>query len=112
MTKITYRVQNAQTGEVLAEGYAEDCIRKLGCSKSTLQTRRYRDPDHVGPRQRFLITVLDEPEKPGWAMTGEQLDAAKRWDAFCEPLRKKYGIEVKRWPQTVIWKRSETGNRR
>lgn len=101
MTKVTYRVQNAQTGEVLAEGYAEDCIRKLGCSKSTLQTRRFRDPDHVGPRQRFLITVLDEQGGPviqNWEGSKEQQDAAKRWDAFCEPLRKKYGIEVKRWP--------------
>lgn len=98
MPRTTYRIQDAHTGEVLAEGYAEDCARKVGCNISTIRHSRFQDPDHVGPKQRFLVKVLDEFDKDGWAMSGEQINAAKRWDEFCEPLRKKYGIEVKPWP--------------
>lgn len=95
--KRKYRVLDAKTGKVLAEGYAEDCAKKVNCNVDTIYAGTSLSPDKVGPRRRFIVTVLpDDSDRLNVEFSSEQLSLAKQWDDFCEPLRKKFGIEVKR----------------
>ena len=103
----TYRVYRAKDGKLLAEGIAEACAKQLGIEIQGFYKAVCKA--QAGKHKRYRIEVLPASPIPGIALqaeeialqarqelTNEGLQLAREWDAFCEPLRKKYGITVKR----------------
>lgn len=80
-----YCVQDGKTGEILAAGSVTECLKQVGICSDTF----YRELETPG---RFLITHLPNPEIDG----SRKAELAKQWDEFIEPIRKRFGVEVKR----------------
>lgn len=86
-----YCVRDRNTGAVIAEGTARECAAVIRVTPDTVRkwsTQYYhakyqvtRDDGEVGENRM----------KNSWCAA-----FAKKWDDTCEPLRKKYGVEVKK----------------
>lgn len=87
-----YEVYDKITGVLLAEGTARYCSEVLHVGGDTIRAiakGKYNS-------QRFLVEEQKQ-DLPDEEFEGDTSlkDAAMRWDAFCEPIRKKYGIPVR-----------------
>lgn len=78
-----WRVYLHSTGELLAEGTIKQCAEKIGIDPHTLRKRM----ETKGDRRKYDFEELESFDTP-------VAEAIYNWDAFCEPLRKKYGINV------------------
>lgn len=89
-----YFVRDRETGEIVAEGSARECAERLGVTTDTI--RKWGTGYYHSYKWEVTRVGLEIPmknlNKHGLA------EAARSWDAFCEPIRKKYGVEVKPWP--------------
>lgn len=89
-----YKVYDIATSELLAEGTAKHCANEVGSNVNAIrdiargkyQSRRFVVVD---------ITPADTPDEQQYDPNGLKA-AALKWDAFCDPIRKKYGIPVRR----------------
>lgn len=83
----SYRIHNL-FGDLLAEGTVPKCAAQLGVSEGTL---RWYINEGCG---KFVIEeTTADAEK---AFRQDLLDACAAWDAFCEPIRQRYGIAVRK----------------
>ena len=93
-----YEVYDLVTGELLAEGSERKCSMELGIGNSAIgeiargryKSSRFRVVDATPPGEEHPKPKRD-PE-----IDGSMRAAANRWEEFCEPIRKKYGIPVYR----------------
>ena len=85
-----YEVYDAETDKLLGAGIARELEEKLGLDQHMI--RAIGRGSQVSTKYRVVKVSADNPKLE----TSSNLDAAKRWDAFCEPIRRKYGIPVKR----------------
>ena len=101
----TYRVYRAKDGSLLAEGIAEACAEQLGIEIQGFRKAvcKAKAGKHKGYRIEVLpakpipeLTAEGKPRQANQERTGERIRLAREWDAFCEPIRKKYGITVNR----------------
>lgn len=83
-----FRVYDTETGELVVEGTSRECSQALGVADET--TRNSYHNTINGTYKGFRIEAISEDEARSDA------EAIMKWDAFCEPIRKKYGIPVKR----------------
>lgn len=84
----TYRIYDPQ-GALLAEGAISQCAKRLGLSESALR--------YAASKEGYTKLIFEETTVPkAKIMTEEMAAACASWEAFCEPLRKKYGIAVRR----------------
>ena len=108
----TYRVYREKDGQLLAEGSAAACAEQLGIEIQGFYKAVCKA--QAGKHRKYRIEVLPASLIPGLSLqaeeralqarrakrrqelTNEELQLAQEWDAFCEPIRKKYGIAVKR----------------
>lgn len=86
MAGYIYYVYDKATEELVASGSARECAQVVGVHPATIQgastgTATMRNYCV----ERLLPVVGSEKEK-----------LAAQWDAFCEPIRKRYGIKSKR----------------
>lgn len=101
--QVRYIVRDKKTGEIAAEGTSRECADKIGSAVNSISGMARKvwispkwDVERVYPPEK-----QEEPEKPKEPKKDRNWDiheAIRKWDEFCEPLRKKYGIEVKPWP--------------
>lgn len=103
----TYRVYRAKDGKLLAEGIAEACAKQLGieiqgfykavCKAQAGTNKKYRiEVFQPSPIPELAIQADERALPARQELSSEELQLAREWDAFCEPIRKKYGIAVKR----------------
>lgn len=89
-----FRVYDITTNELLAEGTARYCANEVGSNVNAIrdiargkyQSRKYVVVD---------ATPADTPDEQPYDPNGLKA-AAMKWDAFCDPIRRKYGIPVRR----------------
>lgn len=77
-----YIITDPGTGQVVCRGDAEACTRALGL-KSVKIFHNTVNRMNRGLYRRYRIETERSPET---------LEAIRRWDAFTEPLRRRYGI--------------------
>lgn len=94
-----YEVYDLVTGELLATGSERRCAMTLGVGNSAIgevARGKYKS-------SRFRVVCKAEEEKPAPKKEqqpySDMVIAARKWDAFCEPIRKKYGIPVYKAPK-------------
>lgn len=83
-----FRVYDRETGELVAEGTSNDCGEQLGLRRETIRAAYDGTVGgtYKGYRIEKVVINTDEYNKT----------AIMNWDAFCEPLRKEFGIPVYR----------------
>ena len=93
MAKLNYyRVWDHRTGEFLAEGTAAECAEFVGITQQAFRSRVERCSLN-GDGRCWDVEV--DKAKPA-QLFGADKTVAEEWEAFMEPLRKKFGIKVKR----------------
>jgi hypothetical protein len=90
-----YQLINNFTDEILMEGHVKEVADFTGASKSHIAQSSREGKTICGGRYRVID--ISEPENdedynPGSGL----LIAARHWDEFCEPIRKRYNIPVYR----------------
>ena len=88
--KYTYRVYDRPSGKLLAQGSTRECAEQLGMKHSGFQSAVDRMRD--GVIGKFVIEEFGGPQDT----EQDRIDLAEQWDRFCEPLRKKYGVKIRR----------------
>jgi hypothetical protein len=83
-----YEVYDAVTGEFLDMGTAAELEERIGIDQVTI--RAVGRGAQNCPRYKINQFGVDGQK----IETSSMLEAAKRWDEFCEPIRRKYGIPV------------------
>ena len=90
-----YEVHDAATGKLLAVGTAAYCAKVVGISSDLVRSMARGAQNS----RKYMSIDITEDEEKGEAACAHILAAAKAWDAFCEPIRKKYGIPVYKAPE-------------
>ena len=85
---VYYKIFDRYTGELLAEGTARQCADELGITQSAFRSRAERSKNN-GQRRSWDVEVSGQVSRDE-----QNREAIKNWDAFCAPLRKKYGIPI------------------
>ena len=92
-----YEVYDLVTGELLTKGSERKCAVELGVGNSAIgEIARGK---YKSSRFRVVCKSAEEekpPMKKEQQPYSDMVIAARKWDAFCEPIRKKYGIPVYR----------------
>lgn len=85
-----FSVSDVYTGEVLFTGTAKQCREKFGVADTT-----FREAANRGSvmRNRYVVDQVNADEMDN-ADTIPNGEAARKWDEFCAPIRKKYNIPV------------------
>ena len=91
-----FKVFDVKTGELLVEGTAKECAEGVGLSESGFRQAAVIS-DGVG-HSKYKIIDETPPEDEIRELSYDFKVAAKKWDEFCEPIRKKYGIPVYKEP--------------
>lgn len=81
MTRTCVTVRDKLTGEVVAKGTQTEVAEQLHVTQPLVCMWIKQ-----GCKQYDITVGREEID----------LEAAAAWDRFCEPIRKKYGIEVKK----------------
>lgn len=81
-------MRDQKSGKVVFEGTTKECADYAGINHKTFHTTVTR----YGKYKRWLV----EETFSATDRSTENEEAIRRWDAFMEPLRKKYGIPVRR----------------
>lgn len=85
-----YKVYSKITGALLAQGTARQCAEVLRAPSDTIRAI-------ARGKQGSYKYLVEEQENKYQDLNGkwDKVAAAKRWDAFSEPIRKMYGIPVR-----------------
>lgn len=86
-----YEIFDAVTDKFLAAGTANELEEKLGLGCHMIHA--IGRGAQASAKYKIIQVSKDDDQKMG---TASNVDAAKRWDAFCEPIRRRYGIPVRR----------------
>ena len=86
-----YRVIDNITGKKIFEGNSRQICEITGISQSRI-CEAARDGRPVARGRYLIIDISEDVGKVN--VSSEFLSAARKWDEFCEPIRKKYGIPV------------------
>lgn len=86
-----YKVFHKITGKLVFEGTAKECAEEFGVTDGTI--RHAASEGHVLIRKYRVVDYSEMKDKNTDNYTGFDA-AAKKWDDFCEPIRKKYNIPV------------------
>jgi len=92
-----YEVRDLQTDQLIVSGTAKACAEKIGMHPDSVRqiavgyfnSKKYRvselppDPEPIKPVK---------PAKPAKPSQKDLL--AAQWDAVCDPIRKRFGIQV------------------
>ena len=81
-----YYVYDKETEDLVASGTAKECAAIIGVHPATIQGASIGST----PMRSYYV------ERSLPVAGNEQEELAAQWDAFCEPIRKRYGIKVKR----------------
>jgi hypothetical protein len=92
-----YEVRDLATDELLATGTAVHCAEVVGASKYAIvdiahgkyKSRRFRIVEIAPP-----VEAPKPKQKKRSEFDGGMRAAANRWEEFCAPIRRKYGIPV------------------
>lgn len=86
-----YKVYSKITGALLAQGTARQCSEVLRVGGDTIRAIG------GGKYKSRLYLVEEQEQEPQYQELNGNSDiaAAKKWDAFREPICKKYGIPVR-----------------
>ena len=80
-----YRVFLLQNGSLVAEGDAELCAAAIGYNGTKSFYSEVTKSDRGKSKYR-IERVFPEAEQ----------EAIRAWDTFCEPIRARYGIQVRK----------------
>lgn len=80
-----YAVYDKETGELVTKGTARACSEATGLSIDSV----YQNAVGAANHPKYVVEGLYDE------CVCDSIEAAARaWDKFCEPIRKKYGIPV------------------
>jgi hypothetical protein len=85
-----YKVYDKTTGDLLAEGTARQCAEVLRAPSDTIRAIARGKGSY-----KYLVEEQEKESDTKSLSDSGLIAAALRWDAFCEPIRKKYGIPVR-----------------
>lgn len=83
-----FRLYDIETGDLIAEGTSKECGEAIGAGEDAIRQAYQRTLN--GTYKGYQIEGVPEIKAKSDA------EAIRNWDAFCEPIRKKYGIPVRR----------------
>lgn len=81
-----------KNGKVIYMGTITACAKWLGVTVAAIDSHRFKHPGK--PYRGYALEFEDYVETKSFS--GDDLKAMKAWDAFCEPLRKEFGIGINR----------------
>ena len=81
MRKTCVTVRDKLTGEIVAKGSQTDVAETLGVTQPMVSAWVRN-----GCKKYIITAGIEEID----------MEAAAAWDRFCEPIRKKYGIQVRK----------------
>lgn len=93
---ILYEVYDPKTEELIAKGTVAECAEQLCMTVSGFRNAVDRAKNGTNRSQKIVAVGHTEVKQPNRNFTSEKQAAIDAWDAFCEPIRKKYGIPVRR----------------
>ena len=85
----TYGLYDPDTDEQVFVGTPAECAEFCGGVVAGFY-RRYTPGKYCGYTVRVIPTVKEK------TLDAELKKVAEEWDAFCEPIRKAYGVEGRR----------------
>lgn len=88
-----YRVINNITDKVMFEGTSKELSEITGASTSRI-CEAAKEGRTICRGKYRLEDISEDTEKENFDVGLKS--AAQKWDEFCEPIRKKYGIPVYR----------------
>ena len=83
-----FRLYDIETGDLVVEGTSKDCGKAIGAGEDAIRQAYQRTLNST--YKGYQIEGIQKVE------ANSDAEAIKNWDAFVEPLRKKYGIPVRR----------------
>lgn len=83
-----FRLYDIETGELVVEGSTRECGEAIGAGDEAIRVAFNYTIN--GTYKGYQIEEVPEDEAKSDA------EAIRNWDAFCEPIRRKYGIPVRR----------------
>lgn len=84
--RYVYYVYDKETEELVVSGSAKECAEAIGVHTATIQGAGLG----TAPMRNYFV------EREPYCGSNEIRRLAAQWDAFCEPIRKRYGIKVKK----------------
>lgn len=84
--RYVYYVYDKETEELVVSGSAKECAEAIGVHPATIQGAGLS----TAPMRDYFV------EREPYCGSNEIRRLAAQWDAFCEPIWKRYGIMVKR----------------
>lgn len=84
-----WKITDPKTKKVVFEGTTNECAEFIGCKPKTFHTTMQRSRN--GRYKQYVVTEEFCATEPT-----DDAEAIYNWDRFMEPLRRKYGIPVKR----------------
>ena len=88
-----YEVYDLVKGNLLVAGTAMCCADALGLTADAIRSMANGKYSSRKYDVREIKPPGAEPEKASHT-DNNMITAARRWDAFCAPIREKYGIPV------------------
>ena len=79
-------MRDKETNAVVFAGTTNECAEFIGCKSKTFYMAVTRDPDGIYKQWRVSEAVSQSANT----------EAIMKWDMFMAPLRKKYGIPIRR----------------
>ncbi len=89
-----FRLFDTATGELVAEGTSRECGEAIGARSKAIYDAYYNYPEST--YKGYAIEEITASDLEANA------EAAKKWDRFMEPIRKKYGIPVRRLTEEAL----------
>lgn len=92
----TYDVYDLKTGDWIAGGTVAECAAQLGITTGAFHHAKHRCDRGTNAKHRIEERGEIPPQRADREFSGSDLAAIRSWDAFVEPLRKEFGIPVRR----------------
>lgn len=92
-----FRLYDIETGELFMEGSSKELGKALGVGKEAV--RQAYEKNYQPIYKGYEIEAVDEDNRED---TKTDAEVIASWNAFVEPLRKKYGIPVRRFTKEEL----------
>lgn len=86
-----YEVRDLQTDQLIVSGTAKACAEKIGMHPDSV---RQIAVGYFNSKKYKIRELPPDPEPTKPAKPSQKDLLAAQWDAVCDPIRKRFGIQV------------------
>lgn len=92
----TYDVYDLKTGDLLFCGTTAECAEQMGLTAKAFRQALVRSRNGTNRRHRIEESGGTQLKRSERNALQSDAQAIRAWDAFMEPLRKEFGIPVRK----------------